>query len=184
MVADSLDAGASIRDKDFVIIARTDAVAATGGRLDEAVRRGREFARIGRDMVFCEFPSAEIEYPKRFAQEMHKACPGLPRYFNYSSNLKWHQFSLTTFDALADMGYKSHARFAGVPAPQHAGGVGLRGGPESARRAGRYRFRTKLIGHPMAVYPEFAGIPRFKKLEAKYLPPEEVGKKYDGAIGL
>ena len=57
------------RDRDFVIIARTDAVAAAGGGLDEAIRRGKEYARIGCDMVFCEFPTADLEMPKRFARK-------------------------------------------------------------------------------------------------------------------
>ncbi|MEN3265370.1 isocitrate lyase/PEP mutase family protein, partial [Pseudonocardia sp.] len=38
------------RDKDFLIIARTDAVAAAGAGFDEAVRRGKAFAQAGADM--------------------------------------------------------------------------------------------------------------------------------------
>ena len=95
------------RDQDFVIIARTDAVAAIGGGLDEAIRRGKEYARIGCDMVFCEFPTADLEMPKRFAQEMHRDYPGFPLYFNYSSNLQWYEHPLTSFETLADIGFKA-----------------------------------------------------------------------------
>ena len=97
------------RDPDFIIMARTDAIAATGGGFDEAVRRGRAYARAGCDMLFAEFPDANIAMPKRFAEEIHKDFPGLPLYFNYSSNLKWHQ-SKVTFGDLAALGYKAMYR--------------------------------------------------------------------------
>ena len=42
----------------------------------------------------------------------------------------------------------------------------------------------RLLGHPMGAHHEFAGIPKFKELEAKYLPGEEVEKKYRDAVGL
>ena len=38
-------------DKDFVIIGRTDAIAAAGGGLDEAIARGRAYADAGCDLV-------------------------------------------------------------------------------------------------------------------------------------
>ena len=172
------------KDQDFVIIARTDAVAATGGGLDEAVRRGKEFARIGCDMVFCEFPSADVEYPKRFAQEMHKAYPGFPLYFNYSSNLKWHEFPLATFEALADMGYKAmHVSQACLrPSMQAVWDFAV---DLKARGAqAEIDLEKRLLGHPMGAHHEFAGIPRIKELEARYLPAEEVRRKYEGATGL
>ena len=40
------------------------------------------------------------------------------------------------------------------------------------------------MGHPMGAFHEFAGFPGMKELETKYLPAEEVRKKYDGAVGL
>jgi isocitrate lyase len=172
------------KDKDFVIIARTDAVAAMGGGLDEAIRRGKEYARIGCDMVFCEFPSADLEYPKRFAQEMHKAYPGYPLYFNYSSNLRWHEFPLTTFEALADMGYKAmHVSQACLrPSMQAVWDYAV---DLKARGAqAEIDLEKRLTGHPMGAHHEFAGIPKFKELEARYLPADEVAKRYDGAMGL
>ena len=72
------------RDPDFVVIARTDAVAAVGGGLDEAIRRAKAYAKAGADMIFPEFPNSDLTMPKRFAEEVHKDFPGLPLYFNYS----------------------------------------------------------------------------------------------------
>ena len=172
------------KDRDFVIIARTDAVAAVGGGMEEAVKRAREFARIGCDMVFCEFPTAEIEYPRRFAQEVHQAYPALPLYFNYSSNLKWHELPLTTFEALGDMGYKAiHVSQACLrPSMQAVWDFAL---DLKARGAqAEVDFERKSLGHPLAAHHEFAGIPKFKELEAKYLPAADVVKRYESTVGL
>ena len=47
------------KSPDFLIVARTDARTALG--LDEAVARGRAFARAGADIVFVESPESEAE---------------------------------------------------------------------------------------------------------------------------
>lgn len=171
------------RDKDFVIIARTDAIAAMGGGLDEAVRRGKEFARIGCDMVWAEFPSADIDYPRRFAAEIHREFPGLPLYFNYSANLRWNQSRLT-FDDIAELGYRvMHTSLAGLRTTMqsmwdYAADLKARGAQAEID------FEERLAGHPMGAFHDFAGFPKVKELEAKYLPAEEVEKKYAGSLGL
>ena len=164
------------RDKDFIIMARTDAIAASGGGIDEAVRRGKEFARIGCDVVWCEFPSADIEYPKRFAQEVHREFPGLPLYFNYSSNLKWHE-SPSTFDEIAALGYKAmHVSLAGMRVSMqatwdYAADLMARGA------AAEIDFEKRSIGHPMGTFHQFAGFEKIRELESRYGPSEEVRKK-------
>jgi len=55
------------RSTDFLVIARTDARTSLG--LDEAIRRGREFARAGADIVFIESPESEEEF-RRVAGEL------------------------------------------------------------------------------------------------------------------
>ena len=57
----------SRRSKDFLVIARTDARTAHG--LDEAIARGRAFARAGADIVFVESPESEDEF-KRIGAEL------------------------------------------------------------------------------------------------------------------
>ena len=47
---------------DFLVIARTDSRSSLG--LDEAIRRGREFARAGADVVFIEAPESEEEFER------------------------------------------------------------------------------------------------------------------------
>lgn len=171
------------QDKDFVIIARTDAVAAVGGGLDEAIRRGKEYARVGCDMLFCEFPTADPDYPRRFAQEIHRAYPGFPLYFNYSANLKWHESPLR-FEALAEMGYKAmHVSQGGLrPSTQAVWdyAVDLRARGAEAE----VDFQKRSLEHAFGSVHDFAGFAKFKELEARYLPAEEVEKRYTGTVGL
>ena len=47
---------------DFLIIARTDSRSSLG--LDEAIRRGQEFAKAGADVVFIEAPESEDEFER------------------------------------------------------------------------------------------------------------------------
>ncbi len=47
-------AAAARRDKDFVINARTDAIAVVG--IEEAIRRGNAYAAAGADLIFVEAP--------------------------------------------------------------------------------------------------------------------------------
>jgi isocitrate lyase len=172
------------RDKDFVIMARTDAVAAAGGGLDEAICRGREYARIGCDMVFCEFPSADLEFPRRFAQEMQRTNPGFPLYFNYSANLKWHEHPLATFEVLADMGYKAMHVSQACLRPSLLGVWDFAVDLKTRGAQAEIDLEKKVLKHPLGTINDFAGFPRFKELEARYLPSEEVQKKYKGAVGL
>ena len=172
------------RDPDFVIIARTDAVAATGGGLDEAIRRGKEYARIGCDMVFCEFPSADLEMPKRFAQEMHKAYPGFPLYFNYSANLRWFEHPLTSFEMLADIGYKAMHVSQGCLRPSLLAVWDYATDLKTRGVQAEIELEKRVLQHPLGPLNDFAGFPQFREWEAKYLPGEEMAKKYDGATGL
>ena len=52
----------SRRSDDFLVIARTDA--RTGLGLDEAIARGKAFARAGADIVFIESPESEDEFAR------------------------------------------------------------------------------------------------------------------------
>lgn len=168
------------RDPDFIIMARTDAIAVTGGGFDEAVRRGRAYARAGCDMLFAEFPDAEIALPKRFADAIRKDFPDLPLYFNYSSNLKWHE-SKVSFEDLAALGYKAmHVSLAGMRATMQVTwdyAVDLKARGAQAE----IDFERRLRNHPMADHYAFAGFPAIKALEQKYLPADELERKYGDA---
>src|SRR5207244_7592915 len=48
-------------DPDFVLVARTDARGATGGSLDEAIRRANAYLEAGADLAFVEGPVSKDE---------------------------------------------------------------------------------------------------------------------------
>jgi isocitrate lyase len=171
------------RDKDFVIIARTDAVAAVGGGFDEALRRAKAYARAGADMLFCEFPDTDPEPPRRFAAEVHRDFPDLPLFFNYSSSFRWYESPLT-FKDVAAMGYKVLIVSLGC---MRVAMQAIWDYAEDMRKRGDQAetdFEKRLKGHPTEDFNQFAGIPRIKELETKYLPKEEVRKKYEESVGL
>jgi len=136
-------------------------------------------------MVFCEFPSPglDIELAKKFAKEMHKDFPNLTLHFNYAASFKWHKFPVVKFSALAEMGYKL----------MHVSAVGFRSTMKSLwdcavdlkerEEQAEIDFEKGLIGHPMEDYHKFGGFPNIKELEKKYLPNEEVRKKYEETLG-
>jgi isocitrate lyase len=170
------------QNRDFVVIARTDAVAAVGGGLDEAIRRGKAYAEAGADMVFCEFPSADVEMPRKFALEVRKAYPNVPLFFNYSSSLDWSD-SKVTFHDLAAMGYKV------IIVSMACLRVGLQAVWDYAQDMIKRQdqtgkdFERRLNGHPTYSFHQFAGIAGIREKEALFLPGEEMKKKYEGSIG-
>src|SRR5688500_1976202 len=78
-------------DRDFVIIARTDAYGAVGGSMDEAIWRGRAYADAGVDLVWAELSSSDRGPAIEFARAMKETHPNLPLAFNYSSSFRWHK---------------------------------------------------------------------------------------------
>src|SRR5437660_5694744 len=115
--------------KDFIIIARTDAVSATEAPeskrgLELAVDRGLRYLDSGvPDLLWCEFPTAERAPTERFHDEIRKRFPEARFAFNYSSSFKWfNEAQPMTFDELSQMG----VRFIFITlAAQHAMGQRL-----------------------------------------------------------
>ena len=78
-------------DREFVIIARTDAYGAVGGSMEEAIWRGRAYADAGVDLVWCELSNSDRGPAIEFARAMKQTHPKLPLAFNYSSSFRWHK---------------------------------------------------------------------------------------------
>jgi methylisocitrate lyase len=55
------------KSKDFIIVARTDSLAQYG--IDEAIERGKEFQKIGADVIFVEAPK-NLEEMKKITAEI------------------------------------------------------------------------------------------------------------------
>ena len=115
--------------KDFVIIARTDAVSAVDAPdslrgMDLAIDRALRYLDSGvPDMVWCEFPTSDRKPTERFATEVRRRFPDAKFAFNWSSSFKWfNDPDPITFGELGELGYK----FLFITlAAQHAFGYGF-----------------------------------------------------------
>jgi len=150
-------------DEDFMIIARTDALAVEG--LEAALERGRAYEAAGADMIFVESP---------LTMEHLRAIPkafGVPALFNMASSGK------TPFlhkDELTELGFKLaiYPNFAILTAIR-------------AVRAYLRDLREKgTVAHlvqDLASFTEWfdvVGMPEVKALEEKYGLPEEKRARY------
>lgn len=159
-------------DPDFLLIARTDAVGAHNGGVEEAIKRGNAYAEAGADIIFVEGVTTEEELIK-FSKEIKK--PLLYNYTGISPRL--------TLERLGEIGV------AIVIVP----GALMRVGAQAM-----YDFAVKLKeegllverdwqedfekNHPLGNFHEFAGFPEIKKTEEKYLSDKELSK-YDDSKG-
>jgi 2-methylisocitrate lyase-like PEP mutase family enzyme len=87
---------ASRSDPEFCIIARTDARGVHG--FDDAIKRGRAFARLGVDVVFIEAPQSEAEL-----EEIPRALPDIPLLVNV---FKGGKTPMLPVERLQRMGYR------------------------------------------------------------------------------
>ena len=87
---------ASRSDPDFLIIARTDARGVHG--FDDAINRGRAFAKLGVDAIFVEAPQSEAEL-----EEIPRALPDVPLLVNV---FKGGKTPMLPVERLQRMGYR------------------------------------------------------------------------------
>jgi isocitrate/methylisocitrate lyase len=158
-------------DSEFVLIARTDALGAVGGSLEEAIARGRAYADAGVDLVWCEFSSATRGPTEAFAEAMRKTHPALPLAFNYSSSFRWHQDpDPLTFRELGALGYRFiFITLFGAHAATYAvwnAMEDLVGREEQAQWA----LEKMKVGHPTESHHVMARVAHFQALERQYIP--------------
>lgn len=84
------------RNKDFLIIARTDAIAVEG--IESAIERAKEYYKAGADMIFVEAPE-NMEHIRLIARELK----GIPLLFNWAEGGKTPPVDLNT---LKELGFK------------------------------------------------------------------------------
>jgi isocitrate lyase len=159
------------RDRDFVLIARTDAYGAVGGSLEEAIWRGRAYADAGVDLVWSEFSSAGREPAVAFARAMRQTHPDLPLAFNYSSSFKWsNDPNPFVFRELGELGYKFifitlYAAHAGMFAVWNA----LEDLVKNQEQA-QWTLEQVKAGHPTESHHVMARVSHFQELERRYIP--------------
>lgn len=161
---------AARKDGDFVINARTDAGTLYG--IDEAIRRGKAYAKAGADMIFLEAPKIEsLDEIKRAVDEI-----GIPISIGIVLGGKAPVLSYTDYCRLGV------ARLSFPVAPLMAAMHGLE---ESLKRLMENQgFTDDDANRYMAFsdYLKFVGLPRIKAMEKKYLPDDEVIARYERKI--
>ncbi len=171
-------------DRDFVIIARTDAYGAVGGSMEEAIWRGRAYADAGVDSVWCELSGSDRGPAIEFARAMKQTHPHLPLSFNYSSSFRWHRDpDPLTFRELGELGYTfifitlygAHAAMYSVWNHMHE----LAKNEEQAQWA----LERLKAGHPTESHHVMARVAVFQELERKYVPGTEERLKASDGFG-
>jgi isocitrate lyase len=123
------DVADDLGNRDFVIVARTDAVSAVDAPestrgLALAVDRACRYLDSGMpDLIWCEFPNSDREPVERFSSEVRKRYPEARFAFNWSSSFKWYTDpDPLRWAELGEMGY----RFIFITlAAIHANGLGF-----------------------------------------------------------
>lgn len=146
---------ASRSDPDFVIIGRTDSRAIHG--IDEAIQRGKSFARLGVDAVFVEAPESEPEL-----ERIGRSITEVPLMVNM---FKGGKTPLLPAARLQSMGFRiaifpSETQRAAIHAMKEALGLLKREGTTEAMddRLATFQERDRLVA-----------LGKWQKLEQQYL---------------
>ena len=142
-------------DADFCIIARTDARGVHG--FDDAITRGRAFARLGVDAIFVEAPQSEEELA-----QIPRLIPGVPILVNV---FKGGKTPMLPMGRLEKMGY----RIAIYPSEtQRAAIHAMRRALDTLKREGT----TESIDDALTTFKErdrVVGLDDWQKIEREYL---------------
>jgi len=158
-------------DKDFIIIARTDALGAAGGSMEDAVKRAIAYHDAGADLIWCEFGSASRELAKEFATLTRALRPKMGLAFNYSSSFKWHeQEKPMTATELEKMGYTfMFVTLFGI----HAATVSLYSHfkeMKNAEEMAQWDLEVRKLGHPTESHHIMGDTAVYQAVEQKFLP--------------
>jgi len=155
-------------DPDFIINARTDAVAVSG--VDEAIERGNAYAEAGADLIFGEAPT-EMDEIKRMIREIHA-----PVSINLFDGVHGGKTPLVPIKELESWGVARISIPVGVT---FAAVRGVKNYLEALAKSpdGLAAGRDDLVVS-FDEFKELVGLPEIRKLENKYLPPTTIKAKY------
>jgi len=147
------------RDKDFMIITRTDAIAIEG--LEAALERGERYREAGADMLFIEAPVGREQ-----VEIVSKRFQGVPLLYNMAASGKTPDLPA---DELGTLGFKlsiypNWMILAAIPAMQNALRELKKTGSIAGLRPHAATFKQ---------FTEIAGLPEIQVLEEKYGVPED-----------
>ena len=144
-------------DPDFVINARTDAIAVSG--VDEAIRRGNAYAEAGADLIFIEAPRTKEDI-KRLTREIRA-----PISINLFDAVSGGKTPLISIDELREMGV---ARISIPVGPLFAAIRGMINYLDVIKD-GIAEGRDDLVV-PFAEFKDLIGFNKYRDLEKKCLP--------------
>jgi 2-methylisocitrate lyase-like PEP mutase family enzyme len=159
-------------DPDFILIARTDARGALGGSIEEVIRRGKAYVDAGADVVFPDGITS--------VEELQKCVDEVPAPILYNmTGVSPH----VPIAQLQEMGVKIMANAGGAFRSAAKAMWDYLHGFQAGGTEFKMQFDKEIEGHPTANFHEFIGFPEIRKLEEKYLPSEEVQRKYAETVG-
>jgi len=158
-------------DPDFLLIARTDARGASGGSLDEAIRRSNTLLAAGADMAFVEGPTS--------MGEVRRVCDEVKGPVFYNMTGVSPRFPLEEMKRLGiSITISAGALMRVSLSAMHDLAVEMRDeGPMAEAR-----FIEQFAKHPLGDLHTFAGFDRIRAWEKEYLG-EEAMKKYADSVG-
>ncbi|HET9578544.1 MAG TPA: isocitrate lyase/PEP mutase family protein [Usitatibacter sp.] len=158
-------------DRDFVLVARTDARGASGGSLDEAIVRANAFLAAGADLAFIEGPTS-VEEVQRICREVKG-----PVFYNMTGVSP--RFTLDELRAMKiAVCISPNAMLRSALAAMYDLALQMHDeGP-----AAETRFMEGFRKHPLGDLHTFAGFDQIRAWEKEYLG-EEAMKKYAGTVG-
>lgn len=159
-------------DKDFILIARTDARGALGGGLDEAIKRANAYLDAGADIAFVEAPTS-IEEVERIVKEVKG-----PLFYNCTGISP-----LLSVEELQNLGF-SIVIYPGAGLAATLNSVyDLMVDIKNRGTKAMMEFAKNREGHPLQDANAFLGFPEVRMLEEQFLPSENVKKKYESTLG-
>jgi methylisocitrate lyase len=156
------------KDPDFIINARTDAIAVAG--LNEAIERGNAYARAGADLIFVEAPQSR-EQIERIAKEIDALVS-----VNLFDGVKGGKTPLIPLKELKALGVARVSIPVGVI---FAAVKGIESYLEVLAKEGIAPDRSDLVVS-FEHWKEILGLKEIRELEARYLPRRVVEAKYRG----
>ena len=158
-------------DPDFVLIARTDARGASGGSLEEAIRRVNAYLGAGADLAFVEGPTSAEE-----VQRIVREVKG-PVFYNMTGVSP--RFSLQQLREMEiAVCISPNAMLRSALGAMHDLAREMKAeGPDAETR-----FMERFKRHPLGDLHTFAGFDQVRAWEKEYLG-EEAMKKYADSVG-
>lgn len=156
-------------DPDFVLIARSDARGANGGSLAEAIARCNVYLDAGADIAFVEGPTS--------VAEVEQVCSQVRGPILYNQTGVSPKFSRKQLDELGvALAIVPNALTRCAVTAMYDLALQLKEDPLNEAA-----FMDSIKGHACGDMHEFAGFAEVRAMEERYLPPEEIAAKYDGA---